>query len=294
MNQAPNLPALVPAAGESRRMGRPKLLIEFGGVPLISRVVAALRDGGAEPVLVIAPPPGSPEGPAVAEAARAAGARVIAPAARPSQMRGSIELGLAELARESPPAAVLLTPGDFPALTARVVEQVLRAWSANRDRIVVACAGGKRAHPVVLPWDLAALVAALPADAGVNSLVDVRADRVAEVEVGQPGLDADLNTPADLERWSQIPPARFALRLFAIARERAGRAEVEVELALPATVADLRRAIAEQHPALAPLAPRVLVAIDSDYASDDCLIPAGANLALIPPVSGGQGAGLSR
>ena len=48
--------ALVPAAGSSKRMGQPKLLLEFDGHTLIGRVVGALRAGGVERVVVVAPP----------------------------------------------------------------------------------------------------------------------------------------------------------------------------------------------------------------------------------------------
>jgi nicotine blue oxidoreductase len=41
------------AAGEGNRFGRPKALIEFGGTTLAERGVALLRDGGADPVLVV-------------------------------------------------------------------------------------------------------------------------------------------------------------------------------------------------------------------------------------------------
>jgi CTP:molybdopterin cytidylyltransferase MocA/molybdopterin converting factor small subunit len=269
-------------------MGRPKLLLEFGGKPLIARVVAALRDGGVESVVVIAPPESTPEGPPIAAAARDAGARVVVPDERPAQMRRSVEIGLVEVSREGRPAAVLLTPGDSPALTSGVVSRVLAAWDATPDRIVVATVGGKHAHPLILSWCVASMIHCLPHDRGVDALVEAQRGRVVEIEVAQPGLDADLNAPEDLDRWAGGPP-RLAVRLFAVAKERAGRAEIEVSLTFPATVADLRRAIARQHPELAGIAPRVLIAVDSEYADDDSLIPAGSKLALIPPVSGGQG-----
>src|SRR4029077_6183157 len=81
---------------------------------------------------------------------------------------------------------------------------------------------------------------------------------------------------------------RLTVRLFAIAKQKVGKPEIEVDLpSLPATVGDLRLALAMQHPALASLAPRVMIAIDSEYAADETLINPGAKLALIPPVSGG-------
>src|SRR5208337_5057041 len=91
------IPAIVPAAGESRRMGRPKPLLPFDGRPLIGRVVSALRLGGASPVLVVTPPAQAPEGPPIAEAARQAGAAVITPPDRAVEMRESAQIAIEQL-----------------------------------------------------------------------------------------------------------------------------------------------------------------------------------------------------
>jgi molybdopterin converting factor subunit 1 len=77
------------------------------------------------------------------------------------------------------------------------------------------------------------------------------------------------------------------VRLFALARQRAGRAEVSLELPEPATVADLRQALGAAFPDLAPLLPAVRIAVAAEYADDDQEIRPGVELAVIPPVSGG-------
>lgn len=77
------------------------------------------------------------------------------------------------------------------------------------------------------------------------------------------------------------------VRLFAIARERAGTADVALDLADGATVADLRAALAVRFPALRPLLPNVMIALNAEYAADGQAIAPGAEAALIPPVSGG-------
>ena len=82
---------------------------------------------------------------------------------------------------------------------------------------------------------------------------------------------------------------RVHVRLFALAKLRVGRAEVAVELAEPATVADLKQALAAQFPELAPLLPGLLIAVAATYAGDDQAIPPGAEVAAFPPVSGGAG-----
>ena len=76
--------------------------------------------------------------------------------------------------------------------------------------------------------------------------------------------------------------------LFALAKERAGRPALTVELPEFATVADLKLALARACPALAPLLSTIRIAVNSEYASDDRAIPPDPELAAIPPVSGGS------
>jgi MoaE-MoaD fusion protein len=77
---------------------------------------------------------------------------------------------------------------------------------------------------------------------------------------------------------------------FAAARDAAGTAREDLA-AGPATVADLRRALAERHPALARVLPRCRLAVNEEVAEDGDALPDGAEIAVIPPVSGGAPAG---
>ena len=79
------------------------------------------------------------------------------------------------------------------------------------------------------------------------------------------------------------------VQMFARAKELAQRDVVEVCLGDGATVtvADLRRALVEEAPALRSILPHVMFAVNMEYAGDDLVIPQGAAVACIPPVSGG-------
>jgi molybdopterin converting factor subunit 1 len=81
---------------------------------------------------------------------------------------------------------------------------------------------------------------------------------------------------------------QVTVRLFALARQRVGRPELRLNLSEPATVGALKGAIAERHPELAPLIPNLLFAVAAEYADDETPIPPGAEVAAIPPVSGGS------
>jgi MoaE-MoaD fusion protein len=79
------------------------------------------------------------------------------------------------------------------------------------------------------------------------------------------------------------------VRLFAVLRQRAGRESVEVELEEGATVADALTALAGE-PALADVLSRVPVqmAVNRDYAKAETVLSPDDELALVPPVSGGE------
>jgi molybdopterin converting factor subunit 1 len=85
---------------------------------------------------------------------------------------------------------------------------------------------------------------------------------------------------------------KVEVRLFAVCRERAGRDRITVELpGTRASVRSLVSVIADSVPELAPLLPRVRVAVDLEFAGPDDELAEGADVALIPPVSGGSGQG---
>jgi len=80
---------------------------------------------------------------------------------------------------------------------------------------------------------------------------------------------------------------KVRVKLFAVARQRVGCDCVEVELPAAATVRQLRGALVEQFPPLAEVIPHARLAVNSEYAADTMAVPAAAEIAIIPPVSGG-------
>lgn len=79
------------------------------------------------------------------------------------------------------------------------------------------------------------------------------------------------------------------VQMFARAKELAQRDVVELRLGDGAKilVSDVRRALAEEVPALRSILPHVMFAVNMEYAGDDLAVPEGAAVACIPPVSGG-------
>jgi molybdopterin converting factor subunit 1 len=80
---------------------------------------------------------------------------------------------------------------------------------------------------------------------------------------------------------------KVIVRCFARARDLAGADAVTVDVADGATVGDLRRRLLFLYPALAGLLGRSAFAVNDEFADDTLTLPRDAEVALLPPVSGG-------
>jgi molybdopterin converting factor subunit 1 len=80
---------------------------------------------------------------------------------------------------------------------------------------------------------------------------------------------------------------RVIVKLFALAREVYGNDTIAIDLHSGATAGELRNRLALEIPCLAPLMKQVLIAVNTEYASDQNPLSEGDEVACIPPVSGG-------
>jgi molybdopterin converting factor subunit 1 len=80
---------------------------------------------------------------------------------------------------------------------------------------------------------------------------------------------------------------KVSVKLFALAKDLVGQEAVEIELDEPATIDALRRQLVAEYPSLASLVAQATFAMNAEYATGAAVIPEHAEVACIPPVSGG-------
>lgn len=181
---------LVLAAGEGRRLGRPKALVELDGERLVDRAVRVLHEGGCDRVLVVA-------GAAPLEVD---GAEVVHNADWPTGMGSSLRAGLAALPADAD--AVVVSLVDQPGIGREVVARLIAAAYGDA-RIAVATYDGAPRNPVLLTrdtWSEAAAVAT--GDVGARGFLAAAGGSVTAVECGDVGRPDDIDTMAALEAWS--------------------------------------------------------------------------------------------
>lgn len=194
--------ALIPAAGHSTRMGRPKLSLPLGDLTILEHTVGALRAGGVDRVLVVVGPH-VPELVPLAEFAGAESCRLGEPT---PDMRSTVEHGLRWLEDHLPiPDAFLLVPADHPALDPAIIRELCVAFSSGpANTIIIPVHDGKRGHPALVAWRHVAGIRALPPDRGINTYFREHADDVRELPVSSSGVLCDLDTPEDYERLRKL------------------------------------------------------------------------------------------
>lgn len=183
--------AVVPAAGQSRRMGTQKLLLPFAGSTVIGQVVKTLRSAPLKGIVVVV----SPDGDAVASEAVAAGASTVINPDSDADMLSSVRCGIRGLPADADAALVAL--GDQPTLEASLVASLLEASNARADPIVVPVHGGARGHPLLVASRWFGDVLTRYGGTGLRGLLSEQADSVVELRVEDVWVLRDIDYPAD-------------------------------------------------------------------------------------------------
>jgi len=187
------------AAGEGSRLGQPKALVELGGQTLAERGIAMLRDGGADPVLIVTGAAAVSEVPATV---------VHNPAWRDG-MGSSLAAGLTALADHDGTSAVVIALADQPLIGAGAVRRLIAAHRGGAT-IAVATYDGQPRNPVLISREhWAAVIESARGDVGARAFLRAHPDLVTGVECRDTGVPDDIDTPDDLRRArAAISPGR--------------------------------------------------------------------------------------
>ena len=185
------------AAGEGSRFGQPKALVELHGQTLAERGVSLLRDGGADPILVVT-------GAAPVELD---GTHTVYNPEWRTGMGSSLRAALQALTETSTDVdAVVVALADQPLIGAKAVARLIAACH-NGATVAVAAYDGQARNPVLLAREhWAEVMATATGDQGARVFLRSRPDLITLVECGDTGRPDDVDTPADLARIATERP----------------------------------------------------------------------------------------
>jgi 4-nitrophenyl phosphatase len=189
--------AIILAAGPSSRFGQPKQLLDWGGVPLVAHIARIALAADLEPVIVVL---GS-DAPALRTALAGSPVTVLMNWRWQDGLSTSVRTGLAALPPEA--EAVLLLQCDQPLVTPGLIRDLVERQSETSASIVYPTHDGNRGTPVLFTRELFGELAAVEGDQGGRAILGQHQDDIATVEVADPDLLADADTPSDYDRLKQ-------------------------------------------------------------------------------------------
>jgi molybdenum cofactor cytidylyltransferase len=187
--------AIILAAGQSRRMGQPKMLLPWGNLTIIEHVVRTFLNVGLRDVLV------------VTGGAREQMEEILAPypvrqVPNPDYARGemlsSLQCGLSAMPGEA--QAALIGLGDQPQVQESSVRLICEAYRERPSRLVVPSFRMRRGHPWLVARPLWEEILALLPPESPRDFLNAHAPEIHYVNMDTPTILADLDTPEDYQK----------------------------------------------------------------------------------------------
>lgn len=198
--------AILLAAGGSKRMGEPKLLLPWHGAPIIRWVARLALEAGCSPLIVVT-------GAGAEDIHHALANLPLSFVHNPDWESGqstSVKAGVATLSSDV--AAALVFLGDQPQIPLKVVEKIIQTY---RDRIttepiLIPTVEGKRANPVLLDRSIFAHLVQLAGDTGARALF--AQFPICSIPFTEPDLLLDIDNPDDYQHLIEKQPPLLSVK----------------------------------------------------------------------------------
>ena len=191
--------AILLAAGQSKRMGTNKLLLEVGEKTLVERMVDVLSKSRVDRIIVVV----GFEADRVRERLAGRDVDVVFNHQYREGMAGSIRAGLRWIGRGS--NGVLIALADHPLLTPETIDRLIDGYRRTEKGIVCPTYRGERGHPVIFNLrKYGEALSKLEGDMGGKGVVETHRDDVLEIAVDSPGVIRDIDRWEDYQEFQRL------------------------------------------------------------------------------------------
>jgi len=191
---------MILAAGQARRMGTQKLILDLFGKPILQHVVDLAKSIEFREVLVVI---GSNEE-AIRSKVDFVGCTVLSNPDHEEGMASSLRLGFKTLAQRVDAVVVML--GDQPFVRGSTVRTLIKSHEKTGALITIPSYKSQRGNPVILSSSLVKEVLSLSGDTGARVLFNKYSSSTTYVAVEDKGVVLDIDTPSDFEEASNQRP----------------------------------------------------------------------------------------
>ncbi len=197
--------AIVLAAGQSKRMGKSKLLLPWDGTTVIGKVLSTLEKLDFHPILVVS----SNQEDLLEYLSGFPVEVVFNPDSEIGEMLSSVQVGmlslLAKTGNQDGDAegieAAMIVLGDQPQIESYIVQELIDSYRTTAIEIIVPSYQMHRGHPWLIGKSLWDEVFKIPANETLRDFLHRNKRRILHISVDTPSILQDLDTPEDYKRF---------------------------------------------------------------------------------------------
>jgi len=190
---------IILAAGEGRRLGGNKALLDIAGVTSLDRLATCMLDAGCDPVMVV----GGAQAESVRQEALRLGVQFALNRNWKNGQFSSLKTGVSWLAgaggSRTIPVGAMVALVDVPLVRRETYKILVGTFRRFPERIVIPTNQDRRGHPIIVPREIIRRVASSPDGMTLRDIIKKYDHLVLEQAVDDTGILKDIDTEIDLK-----------------------------------------------------------------------------------------------
>nr|MBP7323306.1 molybdenum cofactor cytidylyltransferase [Deltaproteobacteria bacterium] len=186
---------IILAAGESRRMGRPKLLLPWGNTTILGKVVDTYLETTISELIVVI----GDNQESLKEILTSKPVIIVENPQYHEGMSTSIRKGIEAASDQA--EGYLIGLGDQPLITSDIINRLVSVFVEENPGIAVCSYKQEKGHPVVFARTFRKTLCNLTGDMGGRTIIRQHGEQVRYVDVGSKAIFVDIDTPDDYKHW---------------------------------------------------------------------------------------------
>ena len=192
--------AIILAAGESQRMGKPKPLLKFEDKTFLEQIISVLKLSDADRVTVVL----GAEAETIKKSIDLSGTNVVINKDYQKGQLSSLIVAIKDTPDETEVILVCLV--DNPFITREVVNEIISKFKETNKPIIVPVFNKERGHPTLFSKSLFNELLNAPEEQGARYVLYSNEEKILELETSESGILIGIDTPADYKLRFRTDP----------------------------------------------------------------------------------------
>ncbi|MCP4583614.1 MAG: nucleotidyltransferase family protein [candidate division Zixibacteria bacterium] len=192
-----NIPGVILAAGEGKRIGKNKALIKIDGTSFLELVTDSLRDGGCDSIIVV----GGASSDEVKKLSEKLGVIFVLNENWQKGQFSSLKTGLSSINEKQ--SRLMITLVDHPFVNQNTYHRLIKESFDNPDHIIIPIYEARRGHPIIIPKLIIDEVISAPDDSILRDIIFNHKELIHELVVEDPGILRDIDVKEDIIKMSE-------------------------------------------------------------------------------------------